>query len=107
MQISRVNWKSLRRWLAAGAVLGCLVVNAVAFRHAWAMTHFAESGTRTAAPEQLGTWGKLRVLLNGVSLPRPVNDRTPAALGLEFEPVRFVSSAGLTLAAWRRPAGSN
>lgn len=95
------------RWLVVLAAVAFLAVNAVAFRHAWAMTHFAAPGVRTEAPERLGVWAKFKVLVGGVSLPRPINERTPAALGLKFETVRFPTSAGLSLEAWKPPGASN
>lgn len=88
-------------------VLGFVALNAVAFRHAWSMSHFAPAGVRTESPEHLSQLAKLRVLLTGVSLPRPVNTRTPADVGLSFETVRFVSGPGVELEAWRLPATTN
>lgn len=43
----------------------------------------------------------------GVSLPRPVNERTPTAVGLEFKTVRLPTSGGLSLEAWKIPGASN
>ena len=48
--------RSLRRLvkLLSAVLLGALIgVNGVAFMQVWAMTHFAESGERTARPERL------------------------------------------------------
>src|SRR5688572_26087071 len=56
-----------------------LLMNAVAFMHAWRFTHFSENAeNRTASPDQLGTWEKLGVLFTGVNNPRPVNTVTPS-----------------------------
>ena len=64
--------------LLSAVLLGALIgVNGVAFMQAWAMTHFAERGDRTARPERLSVFGKVTVLLSGVNIPRPVNKRTP------------------------------
>ncbi|GAA4017350.1 hypothetical protein GCM10022408_33630 [Hymenobacter fastidiosus] len=55
-----------------------LLVNLLAFNHAWHFTHFsAEAGPRTPSPERL-TWpAKLSLLLTGVANPKPVNSGGP------------------------------
>ncbi|MCW5558862.1 MAG: alpha/beta fold hydrolase [Verrucomicrobiae bacterium] len=101
----------IRRRMVFRIVAGVLLASVfafqgVAFRHAWAMSHFSPAGTRTPRPEDLGLWQRIRVLIGGVSLPRPENTRTPESLGLPFEAIRFPSSAGMDLEAWRiRAAG--
>jgi len=56
-----------------------LLINLLAFNHAWHFTHFsAEPGTRTSSPEKLGWPTKLGLLLTGVSNPKPVNSALPA-----------------------------
>ena len=51
-------------------------------------------------PESLSPAQKAKVLVAGVSIPRPANDRPPADLGLEFETHRIASTGGHTLEAW-------
>lgn len=103
---AKQHFGRLRRWLLVLAV--CFVaLNALAFRHAWAMSHFAPTGSRTESPEELSRWSKLKVLFTGVSLPRPVNRRTPAELGLRFETVRVSVESGVELETWRIPAVTN
>jgi alpha-beta hydrolase superfamily lysophospholipase len=100
----------LLRWLRKhpirSAVLSLLLfvvlVNLLAFRHAWTMTHFAAPGSRTPPPEQLSAVGKLGVVLTGVRLPRPVNDRTPDADGLTYE-THTISGGPFPLEAWYVP----
>ncbi|GAB2474882.1 hypothetical protein GCM10011375_23990 [Hymenobacter qilianensis] len=66
-----------RRWLTAGA-LAFVLVNAVAFFHAWRFTHFSdETGAKQASPEQLSALQKAALLLTGVQNPKPVNQATP------------------------------
>jgi len=89
----------LKRLLAALLVLFVLA-NALAFAQAWSMLHFIPSGTRTPVPEKLGALAKARVLLLGVRIPKPVNDRTP---DLPYEAVRFPTRDGLTLEGWWIP----
>lgn len=68
------------------------------------MTRFAAVGTRTAAPEQLGLASKLRVLLTGVTVPRPVNRQSPADVGLPFTTLHTQSTDGIDLELWHVPA---
>ncbi len=44
------------------------------------------------------------MLLTGVSLPRPVNRRTPTAVGLDFETVRVAVTPKLQVEVWRIPS---
>ena len=83
---------------------GLAAVNGLAWRHARAMTTFVADGPRTAAPEALSASQRLRVLVDGVRLPRPTNALHPADVGLPAETVRFPSGDGLWLEAWRIPA---
>jgi uncharacterized protein len=62
----------------------CLVIfilmNVVAFFHAYKFTHFAEanSASKTKSPEKLSSFDKIKTLALGVSNPKPVNTITPA-----------------------------
>jgi len=97
------KWKL--RWLALLALLALLVLvpNGLAYIHARGMTHFVDSGARTPPPGQMSLLGKLHVALLGVSIPHPVNTRTPEDMGLTFETRRFAGEAG-DLEAWVIPA---
>ncbi|PAW75353.1 MAG: alpha/beta hydrolase [Pedosphaera sp. Tous-C6FEB] len=101
LQTQRLRW---RRWLTGVLLAGLLTANVVAWLHARAMSRFVRSGARTASPEKLGTLAKARVLLAGVTLPRPENQRTPADAGLEFRTVSFPGAKGIQLEAWFVPA---
>ena len=100
--------KRLLKWIRAhpksslawGGGLIFLAMNAVAFMHAWRFTHYGESGERTGRPESLSFWTKGRLLLTGVSVPRPLNSARP---GRPFETHFFSTSDGLTLEAWHIP----
>ncbi|SMB91037.1 Dipeptidyl aminopeptidase/acylaminoacyl-peptidase-like [Hymenobacter roseosalivarius DSM 11622] len=88
-----------RRWLTAGA-LAFVLVNAVAFFHAWRFTHFSdEAGAKQASPEQLSALQKATLLLTGVQNPKPVNQATPAFL---YQTVLLDSPNG-RLEAWFSP----
>ncbi len=103
LQRIRRHWRAA---LASLLVAGLAGVNLVAWRHAQAMSHFVRSGERTVSPEKLGVLAKLRVLLTGVTLPRPENQRTPKDAGLDFQAVRFPGAKGIELEAWLVPAGA-
>lgn len=81
-------------------------VNAVAWLHTRAMSRFVRVGERTASPEKLGVLAKARVLLTGVTLPRPENRRTPQDVGLAYQTVRFPGAKGIQLEAWFVPAAA-
>ena len=95
--------------MAAGLFIPSLAaLNAVAYRHAYALTHFDNgNGPRTAHPESLSVPEKLRVLAVGATVPRPTNRRTPRDLGLSYERHVFVGAHGLPLEAWYIPRAGN
>ena len=103
MSLAKPSLRHLVKLLSA-VLLGALIgVNGVAFIQVWAMTHFVESGERTARPEQLDMLDKLTVILSGVIIPRPQNQRTPADLSLAYETHHFASPNATPLEAWYIP----
>jgi len=80
-----------------------ILLNALAYMHAHAMTHFASEGERTGSPESLSVWRKAKVLVAGVTIPRPANHQTPADVGLPFTVHCFRSADGTNLEAWHLP----
>src|SRR5262245_54983197 len=91
--------------LLTAAVLTVFVSgNVIAFMQVRAMTHFTDGGQRTARPEQLGALQTAAIFLSGVQVPRPRNNRAPAALDLPFETYHFRSESGATIEAWYIPA---
>ncbi|WP_400191797.1 alpha/beta hydrolase [Hymenobacter sp. B81] len=88
------------RRLLLTALLLALLVNVVAFNHAWRFTHFStEPGGHTAAPEQLSVAGKLWVLATGIRNPRPVNRGQPS---FAYQTLHIPSANGL-LESWFGP----
>lgn len=83
-------------------VCGFIFLNSVAWMQAWAMTHYASGGERTAKPEALSLSDKVRAVLGGVTVTRPENSRTPADISLEYEP-RTIDMNGGYLEAWFVP----
>jgi len=93
----------LRHWMLTASILLLLAVvllNVVAYNHAYRMTHFVHAGERTKKPEQLALWEKLGVLFWGITLPRPALDASPTNVGLAFETVRIPSTDGIMLEGW-------
>jgi alpha-beta hydrolase superfamily lysophospholipase len=105
MMLRAMQWIWRRRLFCAGCLLLLIAVllNVIAYNHAYAMTHFATSGVKTKNPEELHISEKARVLFTGVNLPRPSISATPASLGLRYETHHFSSSDGLELEAWHIP----
>jgi alpha-beta hydrolase superfamily lysophospholipase len=89
-------------WTTLALVLTFILLNVLAYRQARAMTHFAPCGTRTALPEELPFFGKLKAVLWGVLVPRPNRDETPADTGLDHETITFAGGR-FPLEAWYVP----
>jgi alpha-beta hydrolase superfamily lysophospholipase len=91
-----------RRLLALLLAAPVVLVNAVAYMQARALTHYVPAGARTGSPEALNRWQKLGVLFAGVSVPRPENRATPADFHLPFA-THTIPSGDVTLEAWHVP----
>lgn len=76
---------------------GFLLLNVVAFNHAWRFTHFSDPAkTRTADPESLGFWDKLATLIIGIDNPRPTNTLPAEA----YETWHIPSRNDMKMEAW-------
>jgi uncharacterized protein len=98
----RRRWKRL---LAVAILLVLAVMNLVAYLHARAFTHFAPPGTHVPNLGTITTAQKIGVLLTGASPPRPVNDISPATLGLAYTTLH-IASDDVQLEAWHVPNAS-
>lgn len=100
--------KRSRQGLMLAASLGIAFVfalNLIAFMQARSMTHFVTSEQqRTAKPETLSPLGKLRVLLTGVTVPRPINRRSPQEFQLAYETHQIPIADQEFLESWWIPA---
>jgi uncharacterized protein len=99
-----------RRWIRRTVLvlgLGVLGANAFAYVHARALTRFGPPGPRMLRPEELTPRQKLRTLLLGAQVPRPINHRSPRDVGLDFTTVTIPSSNGVALEAWVMPNGQS
>lgn len=80
-----------------GLALAFGLLNVVVALHAWRFTHFTtDTGPRTRNPEKLPTAEKIKIILTGLSNPKPVNLAPPA---FPYENVTFRSPNG-QLAGW-------
>ncbi len=101
-----------RRTIGSAALIVCIIGTLlflwVARTQAIAMLHYtrAEGAKRTARPEQLSVREKIKVVLNGVSVPRPENSTDPNSLRLPFETLDVINGRGDTLEVWRIPFAS-
>jgi pimeloyl-ACP methyl ester carboxylesterase len=101
-----VNRRKVKQglWISlALLVAGFAALNLLAYRHAYRMMHYASSGFRTRQVESLSGWGKLRVLLCGVNIPRPHGSRTPSSVGLPFREAMIEVPGGVRLGGWFCP----
>lgn len=88
----RVRWW----WVCVGLFV---ISNVATCRHAWRMTHYRTVGTRTAAPDRLSAWEKLKVLITGVSIEKPRNGPVLPP----YREIHFASRDGVQLAGWDAP----
>jgi len=59
-----------------------ILLNGMAYLHAFAMLHFVSQEKRTPSIESLSFWQKAEILLTGLNIPKPVNFATPNDIGL-------------------------
>jgi len=80
--------KLLKRFLKMTGVV-FLLMNIVAFFHAWHFTHFStNTGEKTGSPQSMSVLVKVKTILFGISNPRPENATKPA---LPFEDITLQS----------------
>lgn len=83
-----------------------VALNVLAWRHARAMLNYSSGGARTEKPEELPVAAKLRVLLLGVNVPRPVDEMPPSALAPDAHALSIAVPGGITLSAWHAGRGA-
>jgi alpha-beta hydrolase superfamily lysophospholipase len=98
-----IEWIEANRQLIVALILLAIFVllNAVAYRHAYLMTHFAPSGP-PPDDENLSLRQKLAVLVRGLGMGRPLDLATPDSLGLAYEVHTLPGEVG-PLEAWYIP----
>lgn len=83
-----------------------LIINVLAYNHAGCLMKFADSGQKTEQIENLSLLDRIKVLFNGVTIPRPANSATPDQFNLPFEDHRIPAESpdGIALHGWVIPA---
>jgi pimeloyl-ACP methyl ester carboxylesterase len=98
--------KIARKWptvVSALIVAGIVAMNVMAYRHAHAMTHFGGATARTDKPERLNPAEKIRVLICGVTVPRPRTGLGPSALDPRCRALTIPCNGQINLGAWYCP----
>jgi uncharacterized protein len=85
---------------ALAVMVGSIALNLLAYRHAYAMMHFTAGKLRTNEPEKLTLGQKAKVLLCGVTIPRPQTSASPTDLGPATSSIRLDCTNGIKLGAW-------
>jgi hypothetical protein len=100
-----VKPKPKRRLMILLALLlgGFIALNLIAWRQAYAMTHFTSGSIRTEKPENLSLGDKIKVLFCGVDMPRPHSSLAPDTLGPACRAVVISETNGIKLGAWYCP----
>ncbi len=80
-----------------------VVVNIIAYNHVYKFTHFSGAGgVRTQKPDELSFSEKFVVLFTGVTIPKPVNEKTPP---YPYKRVHF--SGTVQLEGWLSEGGGD
>ena len=103
MIFSRFARKRFVKLLFIASLTGILALNAMAWMHARAMTHFVDAGDRTAKPETLSFPQKVWTLLTGVNIPKPRNLSSPTDYGLRYETHLIRELNNISLETWFVP----
>lgn len=88
-------------WMVLITTMACFaLLNLSAYLHAYRMSHFVSSGTRTSDPELLSWRQKIKILVVGVTVPKPKGDQKPSDRQLDYRTVTMTTEEGLTLRGW-------
>lgn len=91
--------------VVAAAFVG---LNVIAYIQARAMLRFSSHGPRTGKPEQLTLLQKAKVIFEGINIPRPESDISPAEYGLKYDTLTIPGlRPGIKLGAWYCPGESD
>lgn len=86
-----------KRRIGWALLLIFIVMNVVAFQHAYKFTHFSETGSaRTKDPAELSVWNKVKILFTGIDNPRPEATSLP---DIPYKTIRIISTHELE--CWR------
>ena len=90
--------------LAVSALTAFVVLNIIAYRQAWVMSHYSKGDARTEKPEKLSFGEKVKVLICGIDLPRPHSTMLPTGLAPACRAKTIPETNGIKLGAWYCPA---
>jgi pimeloyl-ACP methyl ester carboxylesterase len=93
--------------LLIAIVVGFAMLNLLAYNHAYSMMHFTPGGDRTNKPEALPFWERVKVIIYGVNIPRPVSRRPPSDLAPDCQILAIDAGNNVTLSAWYCDRGTN
>lgn len=95
--------------MSLGLLVAFVLLNLLAYRHAWSMTHFVSANWRTRRTqnlrgnaEALSFVKRMQLAVKGVALERPIVDARPDDLELPYEVHTYPGGAG-RIAAWHIP----
>jgi pimeloyl-ACP methyl ester carboxylesterase len=80
-----------------------LLLNALALRHAWRMTHLLPEGEGTPPMEDLSLLQKVVLMLDGLRVSKKANQSTPADEGLAYRTFRIPGRKREVLEVWHIP----
>ncbi len=75
-----------------------ILLNLIAFMHAYKMTHFTSSGPKPLKPEQLSFTQKATALFTGVTVPKPESKSIKPSF--KYEVLNFPGFKGIPLECW-------
>lgn len=88
------------------ALSGFAALNFVAYSNARHMTRFLPPDAMPVCPDSSSLWTRIRFLLLGPRIPRPVNETTPDEDGMPFEVQFTTTTDGFRLELWDIPLDS-
>ena len=88
-------------WVGIAVLLA--TANAVAYRHAWRLTHFVPAEMVSKSPAELSLVGKLGVLVRGMEVAKPATIEVGPEYPQPLRTVKLQTRDGLQLEAWDIP----
>jgi uncharacterized protein len=97
-----MKWIKTHKLLSSIFVFAVLFIflNIFAYLQVYSMSHYAKSGTRSLPPEQQKGLMKMRTLLLGVTIPKPLNYATPDKYGMSYSSLTIQNSSHMNLVGW-------
>ena len=97
-----MHWIKTHKLFSCILIIAVLLVclNILAYLQVYSMSHFAKSGTRSVPPEQQKGFMKMRTLLLGVTIPKPMNYSTPDKYGMSYSALSIQNSSHMNLVGW-------